>query len=70
MDNIDQDVINNIKEYILENDISVKKLADEAGIAYHRLWSILKQNCSIKIGDYIAICKACNEPFDIFIPKN
>ena len=70
MDYIDREVINNIKNYILQNDISVKKLADESGIAYHRLWSILKQNSSIKIGDYIARCKACHEPFDIFIPKN
>ena len=70
MNNNDQEVINNIKEYILSNDISVRKLADEAGIAYHRLWSILKQNSSIKLSDYIAICKACHEPLDLFIPKN
>ena len=66
---IDQIVIKRIKEYIITNNISISKLATEARIPYHRLWLILNQSYTIKLGDYIAIVRAIKEPFDFFIPK-
>lgn len=67
--NIDKEVIDNIKEYITDNDISLKKLAEESKIPYHRLWTILNQNYTITIGDYVSICIALREPFGFFIPN-
>ena len=70
MDNtFDNKVIANINAYINKHNLSIRKIAEETGIGYHRLWSILMQSNSIKLGDYIAICKACREPFDMFLPK-
>lgn len=65
---IDQEVIKKIKQYIITNNISLTKLANEAKITYHNLWVILNQSHSIKLGDYIAICRAVKEPLDFFIP--
>lgn len=65
----DKKVIANINEYIAANNLSIKKIADEAGIGYHRLWSILVQSNSIKLSDYVTICKAFCEPLDYFMPK-
>jgi len=62
-------VIKNINDYILANDISLTKLAEASGIIYNTLWTILNKNKDITIKDYIAICKALNEPVDYFIPK-
>ena len=62
-------IIQNINEYILINDISLKKLAKATGILYNTLWKNLNKNKDISIGHYLAICKALNEPFDFFIPK-
>lgn len=71
MDNIyDRKVIAKINDYISKNNLSIRKIAEETGIGYHRLWSILGQSNSIKLRDYIAICKACCEPFDFFLPEN
>ena len=65
----DKKVIANINEYITANNLSIKKIADETGISYHRLWSTLSQSSSIKLSDYVAICRAFREPFDIFLPR-
>ena len=67
--NMDQEVIKKIKRYIEINDISLTKLARTSKIPYHRLWVILNQSYTIKLGDYVALCKAFKEPFDFFIPK-
>lgn len=64
----DRKVIEKISRYILDNDISLKKLAKEADMPYHRLWCLLNQNGTIKLADYVAICKAVKEPFDLFLP--
>lgn len=66
---MDKAIIENIKDYIEDNDISINKLSKVSRIPYHRLWLILNKNYTIKLGDYIAICKAFREPFDFFIPK-
>lgn len=65
---VDKKVLDNIKQYIIDNDISIQKLAKESNIPYHRLWTIVNQNHKITIGDYVAICRACFEPLDRFIP--
>lgn len=69
MDNVDREVIKNINNYIKEYNLSVSKIAKEAGISYHQLWCLLTKRGSIRIGDYVAICRAVREPFDFFIPK-
>lgn len=69
MESFDRTVIMNINDYIERNNLSIKKIAKESGITYHRLWSILNQSSSIKLSDYFSICKAFNEPVDIFFPK-
>ena len=66
---VDKKVLDNIKRYILDNDISIPKLATESKIPYHRLWTIINQSSKITVGNYVAICKAVREPFDYFIPK-
>lgn len=63
----DKTVIDNINQYIIVNDISLNKLASASGISYHRLWIILNQSNTIKLKDYIAICQAFKEPFDLFL---
>lgn len=66
---MDREVIKNINQYIITNDISIKKLADVSKIPYHRLWVILNKNYTVSVGDYVAICRAFEEPIDFFIPK-
>lgn len=63
----DKVVIQKIKNYIAVNNISLNKLADVSGISYHRLWCILNQSDTIKLKDYLAICEAFKEPFDLFL---
>ena len=65
----DKKILDNIKQYIIENDISLNKLAKETDIPYHRLWTIINQNNKITVGNYVAICRAVFEPLDYFIPK-
>ena len=62
-------VTERINEYILVNDISLSKLAKAAGIKRNSLWKMLNVYKDIRIENYVAICKALNEPFDFFIPK-
>jgi len=66
---IDLEVISNLNNYIISNNISLPKLAKEANLPYHNLWAILNHYNSIKVGDYVSICRALNEPIDFFIPK-
>ena len=65
----DKEVIKKINNYILENDISITKLAKVSGISYHKLWSILNQSKTINLSDYVAICEAFQEPFELFLSK-
>lgn len=62
-------IIKNINDYISANNISLTKLAEASGILYNTLWAILNKNKDITVKDYIAICKALNEPVEYFIPK-
>ena len=62
-------IIKNINDYISANNISLTKLAEASGILYNTLWAILNKNKDISVKDYIAICKALNEPLEYFIPE-
>ena len=66
---INDTVIEKIKTYIETNDLSLKKIAEAAGIGYYSLWSMLNRNQTIKLDDYVALCRAFKEPLDKFIPK-
>jgi len=65
----DNEVLKRINLYISSNNLSVEKIAKEAGMTYIQLWSLLKRNKSIKLSDYVALCNAFREPFDLFLPK-
>lgn len=66
---INQDIINNIKNYVAKNEISLSKLANVMNTSYHNVWFLLNQKKALNVGDYIAICRAFDEPLDFFIPK-
>ena len=69
MDTITETIIDKINEYIEVNGLSVKKIAKEAGLDYNHLWKVLNRNKTIKLEDYVALCRAFREPMDKFIPK-
>ncbi len=61
-------IIQNIKLYIDYNNLSLTKIAREAGMTYIRLWSIMNRNQGLKLTDYISLCRAFQEPLERFIP--
>ena len=58
-----------INEYIKANNLSIPKIAEEAGMDYFKLWAILNRKHQIRLTDYIAICRAFREPLETFIPE-
>ena len=54
---VDKKVLDNIKQYIFDNDISIQKLAKESNIPYHRLWTIINQNRKITVGSLTSTAK-------------
>lgn len=63
----DNEVLKRINQYIYDNGLSLSKIAKESGMDYVALWSLLNRNRSIKLKDYVSLCKAFKEPFDKFI---
>ena len=63
----DERVIDRINDYIKENNLSMKKIAAEAGMTYSQLYQLLHKNQVIKLREYVNLCKAFKEPFDKFI---
>ena len=59
----------NIKNYIEENELSLSKIAKASGITYNNLWAIMNRRNSIRLDDYVALCRAFKEPLEKFIPK-
>lgn len=59
----------NIKNYIEENGLSLSKISKASGITYNSLWGILHRRQSIRLDDYVALCRAFKEPLEKFIPK-
>jgi AraC-like DNA-binding protein len=68
-DNLDIQIIQNIKDYIKDNNLSMKRIAAAAGMPYTRLWSLLGRSQGLKLSDYITLCRVFQEPLDKFIPK-
>lgn len=66
----DAEVLKRIRLYISMNDLDMKKTASEAGMTYIQLWSTLNRNKSIKLCDYVSLCRAFHEPLDTFLPKD
>lgn len=66
---INDSIIEKLNAYIEANNLSVKKIAKAAGIEYNHLWKILNKNKTIRLDDYVAICRAFREPLERFIPK-
>ena len=66
---INDRIIDEINDYIRVNNISVKKTAKAAGIDYNHLWKVLNRNKTIRLDDYVALCRAFREPLERFIPK-
>lgn len=63
----DRKVIKRINAYIVSNGLSVSKIAKETGMEYKTLWSLLNRNGSIKLNDYVDLCRAFKEPFEKFL---
>lgn len=63
----DIQVIRRINDYIIENGLSVSKIAKEVKMDYKKLWSLLNRNGSIKLNDYVNLCTAFKEPFEKFL---
>ena len=64
-----EQILSRINSYIEANDLSIPKIAKEAGMDYFKLWSILNRNHPIKLTDYVAICRAFHEPLETFIKE-
>lgn len=62
-------VIDKINSYIYFHDLSLPKIANEAGLSYQNLYQLLHKNQTIKLREYVALCTAFEEPLDYFLPK-
>ena len=69
MEKTSNGTIEKINTYIEANGLSIPKIAKAAGMKPIKLWSILNRNSRISLDDYVAICRACREPLEKFIPK-
>ena len=63
----DEAVIDKINAYMKQNDLSLKKTAAAANMTYSQLYQLLHKNMVIKLREYVALCKAFDEPFEKFI---
>jgi transcriptional regulator with XRE-family HTH domain len=63
----DEKVIERINEYISMNDLSHKKIAEEAGMTYQQFYQLRHKNQTIKLREYIKLCDAFNEPYEYFV---
>lgn len=63
----DEAVIDRINYYIDDNKLSHKKIASAAGMTYSQLYQLRHKNQTIKLREYVALCRAFNEPFERFI---
>ena len=60
-------VIRRIKDYCKVNDISLGKLADEAGLSQNQIYYISTGRQRLTLDMYVRICKALREPFSYFL---
>lgn len=64
-----EQILTRIKDYIATNNLSLPKIAKEAGLDYFKLWALLNRSQTIKLTDYVALCRAFREPLETFIPE-
>ena len=55
-----------IKQYLTENGIKIKFLADKTGISQGVIYSICRDETKINIVDYFKICEALGLSADYF----
>ena len=63
----DEAVIDRINSYIVENGLSHRKIAEAAGMTYSQLYQLRHKNQTIKLREYVALCKAFDEPLQRFL---
>ena len=63
----DEVVVGRINDYISKNNLSLNKIADATGMTYAQLYQMTRFNQTIKLREYVALCRAFNEPFERFI---
>lgn len=56
-----------IRNYIRTNNLSMTKIAREMGLTYQQFYHLLSDKRMLKLSEYIKLCKALQEPFEVFI---
>lgn len=65
----DDQVITKIKDYCRINDISLSKLAKEAGLGNNQIYYLSCGKQIMTMEMYVKICKALKEPLDYFLKE-
>lgn len=65
----DREVSERISNYCRDNDISLRKLAKEAGLTNNQIYFITTHRSTISLDHYVRICKALKEPVDYFLKE-
>lgn len=63
----DEKVIDRINEYIKENDLSLRNIADFSGLTYQQLYQMLHRNQLLKLREYVLLCQTFQEPLERFV---
>lgn len=58
-----------LKEYIEENGIKQKYIAEKANMSEPKLSSILNGNRKCEVGEYASICNVLGVSFDAFVSE-
>lgn len=66
----DKAVADRITAYCKANDISMVKLAKEAGITNNQIYFLTTSRQRITLEMYVKICKALREPITYFLKEN
>jgi len=64
---IERAILDNVRNYIKENGISIKDLANSMGLKYDQLFQKLYNRESIDISTYIQICCLLDVSPDYFV---
>lgn len=65
----DQAVAKRITDYCKKNNISMVKLAREAGITNNQIYFLTTSRARITLEMYVNICKALKEPITYFLKE-
>lgn len=66
----DQRVALRITDYCKEHDISMVKLAKEAGLTNNQIYFLTTNRQRITLEMYVRICKALREPINYFLKED